>query len=742
MLFKWSRFIIIIGIFAGLTQAQDITPTALPVFPITPGSVEGNINDQFPSLRYSFDVVAGDQVTIDMQTTSGDLDPFLFLFDPAERLLDSNDDAESGTRDAQITFTAELDGAFIIEATRFEQEAGLTSGTFRLNLRVAGVVDEDSVVDPLSLSPPFGVNYDFIEYDQFGAGSINDETPTRYYALGGQQGDFVRITMTTTNGDLVPTVNLLNQEFAIISQTAAVSGGETVIYATLPETGWYLVEAGRAAGGGDFTLFPARLVEALLESGRTIEGEFTPDTPTILYVFNGTIEDRVFATLTGLNAGLQPEVTILDLNQRILAQRDSSGDQARVRAIIPRSGTYIVQVTNRAANTRGTFELTLRRIPIDISKLEVESATYNSSYKGSINNDNPVDYYRFAGKAGELVTVEMRLAEDNMIFDPFLILADSELNELAVTDTSGGTRSARITQFALEEDGEYFIIASRAGLASGTSYGSYDLEITAGQIALQPGILTATVNWEGSADLNLFLRDASGRIVSWANPAVETGARLQIDSNTNCDTPSAQPIEHIYWTIPELPAGDYTVWVWHQNTCGMPDAVPFSLSLTFNGEEKLLISPEDEQTLRPDERFETSLRVFETSSSLLNPGSISQPTAQQRASQGGDTPIRYGESLTANISNDVYARFFQFRGEAGDEIRILAEQLTGDLDPIVVLRDDRDNNLAINDDASGRNSRITFTLPENGRYVIGVTRYGVRDGRTVGDFRLTLERSP
>src|ERR1043165_2816999 len=72
------------------------TATQIPVFPLQPGTVEGNINDSAPSVRYSFDANADDSVTISMDTTSGDLDPFLSLFGPDGKLIEGNDDRESG----------------------------------------------------------------------------------------------------------------------------------------------------------------------------------------------------------------------------------------------------------------------------------------------------------------------------------------------------------------------------------------------------------------------------------------------------------------------------------------------------------------------------------------------------------------------------------------------------------------------------------------------------------------------
>src|SRR5690348_15217086 len=85
------------NLFAQTATPAPVTPTAtqVPVFPLQPGTVEGNINDSAPSVRYSFDANADDSVTISMDTTSGDLDPFLSLYAPDGSLVENNDDRES-----------------------------------------------------------------------------------------------------------------------------------------------------------------------------------------------------------------------------------------------------------------------------------------------------------------------------------------------------------------------------------------------------------------------------------------------------------------------------------------------------------------------------------------------------------------------------------------------------------------------------------------------------------------------
>ncbi len=737
------RLLIVLILIAAvfLVRAQEDLPP--DVFPIQAGSVEGSISESFSSQRYAFQAEAGQPVVITMERTSGNLDSFLLLFDTSENLLQDNDDALDGSRDARIEFTPEISGTYIVEATRFATTGEQTTGTYRLTLEFPMDVEPVDEDNPLNDAPQFGVDFSFIEYEDFGTGTLGEEQNRQYFALGGTQGQFLRLVLTTTSGDLQAQLNVLNSNLTVLSRVAETTETSQTVYAALPQTGWYLLEVTRQTGSGDFSLYPTLVSDAVLTDEMALQGEFDPATQTLSYVFNATINERVFINMTVLEGeGIQPELTILDLSQDELAQRSSTGTQTRATLTIPRSGPYIVQAQNVGeASASGNFSLQMRRTEADISKLRVAPAEYNESYTGTISDSNPIEYYRFSGKAGELVTVEIQPQDEASALDPYIILADSSLNELAFNDNVGASRAARVAQFALPADGDYFILATRAGLSRGMTSGAYKMDVSVGQIALETGTLSATLEWEGTADLNLFVRDPAGRIISWANPTASS-AELQIDSNTGCETPTAQPVEHVYWTQPPQP-GEYTVWVWYQNICTRGESVAFDLQVKIAGETIIDVSGSGGQILTPGERYETSVLVQEDGDVFVaNLGSTTSPSQQQRASQGGDTLIVYGQTLVGTISDEVWAQFYQFQGSEGDTVTITVERITGNLDPVLVLRNSDDVNLATNDDAEEglyNLSRITYTLPEDGRYVIAVTRFGIRDGITVGDYRLTLE---
>lgn len=104
-----------------------------PPLPINYGqSVEGELNDIQQAVQYIFDGQMGDELSILMQTTSGDLNAALALATFEGDSLATDDDSGGGT-DALISFTLEQSGSYVITATRSRVGQG-GAGAFRLTL--------------------------------------------------------------------------------------------------------------------------------------------------------------------------------------------------------------------------------------------------------------------------------------------------------------------------------------------------------------------------------------------------------------------------------------------------------------------------------------------------------------------------------------------------------------------------------------------------------------------------------
>ncbi len=747
-----TRFILIAAVSCllllaawGITTAQQSEP-----FPLSVGTpVEDNIDDETPAVRYTFSASGGTDVLLLMEETSDNLDPLLILLDPNGNELTRNDNREPGVNDAQIATQLPVDGAYTVIATRRGQGDGTTQGSYALLLEIEGVANPNETINPLLLDPSEIFNVEFAQLDfetrNFDSATITTNTPRQYFVIGGEPGDLLLVTLTRTEGDLEPVINILDSTRTAIGGMASPGEGTFTAFATLPRRDWYLIEVTRANDSNDdgvFSLFVSRVEATRVEYNTPIDPvEFPPNSPSKSFIFEGTINDRVLIGASITDGDANPEVRLLDITRQQIAVESGTRFATIQQAILPRSGTYIVEVNNTNPGTTGTFIFRLSAsLETTPERLEATLIDYNSLSDGLISDDAPNDFYQFTGSAGDIITLEM-VADDGL--DPFLIVMDGELDEL-ISDDNGrrGTLDARIPQYTLPADGDYYVVASRSDLSMGETTGSYALTLTAGEVQLVEGSVTATVRWGGDDDLNLFVREPTGRVISWSNPTPDDGGTLQIDSNTNCNAISSQPVEHIYWEEASPPAdGDYEIWVWYQDDCNREEPAVFSFELTQGGEIKL---DESEQSLEVGERYNVSIRVIDGQVFLLDQEArITQPSPQQRASEGGDIPILYGQTDVNNLGDDIYARFYQFNGDAGDTIVIEAETLTDDLDPVLVLRDDNENNLVTSDDIDGRNNRnacITLELPYTGRFIIAVTRFGVRDGTTAGDYLLRLRQ--
>jgi hypothetical protein len=85
------------------------------------------------------------------------------------------------------------------------------------------------------------------------------------------------------------------------------------------------------------------------------------------------------------------------------------------------------------------------------------------------------------------------------------------------------------------------------------------------------------------------------------------------------------------------------------------------------------------------------------------------------------------------------AQAWTFNGHINEPISLLVETTSGDLDPIITVRDDTGQTLIANDDYNYPDSRDSmleaFTLPDLGVYTVTVSALG----STAGDYRLTMQ---
>lgn len=113
------------------------------------------------------------------------------------------------------------------------------------------------------------------------------------------------------------------------------------------------------------------------------------------------------------------------------------------------------------------------------------------------------------------------------------------------------------------------------------------------------------------------------------------------------------------------------------------------------------------------------------------------------ASSCSGCALRYGDSVIGNITDSQPQVYFSFRARRGDLVAIQMQRVSGDLDPVLQLVNQRSFLVAESDDIPGsgsQNAQISgFIIEEDGTYIIVASRYGHAAGRSSGSFVLTLD---
>jgi len=100
--------------------------------------ITGAIDNTLWSKDYPLYLQEGQSVLITVEATSGDLDTYLELYSPANLLVSANDDRNTfaGIYDSALGYTALTTGTYTVRVTRYEQENGTSTGSYRLTITV------------------------------------------------------------------------------------------------------------------------------------------------------------------------------------------------------------------------------------------------------------------------------------------------------------------------------------------------------------------------------------------------------------------------------------------------------------------------------------------------------------------------------------------------------------------------------------------------------------------------------
>ena len=97
----------------------------------------------------------------------------------------------------------------------------------------------------------------------------------------------------------------------------------------------------------------------------------------------------------------------------------------------------------------------------------------------------------------------------------------------------------------------------------------------------QSGNIQITSAWNTGADIDVYVTDPGGNVISYQNRQSPTGGVLDHDARGNCNSSQENNrIENVFWNSPQPPSGSYQVELHYWGDCGT-GAVPTTTTLSI-----------------------------------------------------------------------------------------------------------------------------------------------------------------
>jgi len=601
-----------------------------------------------------------------------------------------------------------------------------------------------------------------IEYGASQQGSINDSVPQVTYRFFGSTGDTVTVSMSRAGGDLNCYLYLFAANGQMLAESSHITGdGTAEIRYSLPADGAYLIAATRvgAAEGtssGTFLLElrsdaqPPEIAPAaepvlppdyaqlpLLGYGDTVEGEISASKFMDVYVFLGHEGEPITVEMKSLNAGtsataLDPFLVLLD-DQRIpLAEHDDIVEgverDARLEFTLPRTAYYAIVATRfdqAEGSSTGPYSLTLsgpgQHLPITA---EEGSTSPLARLKATpLISDEPIQavfesagaLYTFTAFAGSLADIAVTADAGT---DILVVLADETLSE--IRSSNAGT----LTGIEIPKTGRYAVlVAPRFGPADETGKG-YMIALALAGVAEEGAATARTSRLLVYGDLvnGAIDDDTTSQMYTFVGLAGET-VQITMKASNGSTLDCYLELQTADGTV--LEANDDIV-------TGQVRDSRIVAELPADGTYVIVASRYQGPDAAPTSgTYELSLERVDNEALIgVSPVLV---------------PIAYGQTLAGEISDEQYLLFYVFDGRAGDTVSVRVAHTSGNLDTVLHLYRAEGTQwveIASNDDSPTGGtfepmlSRVI--LPQTGKYLIAVHRYGLDREAGTGTFTVTL----
>lgn len=284
-------------------------------------------------------------------------------------------------------------------------------------------------------------------------GTLDDDQPEVEYAFSAEQGQYLTITMTSSDSDIDPYLRLEDADGAILAEDddSAGSLNARISGFSVPANGDYTVIATtlNGSGTGAFTLSLVTQIVNKIEYSQEIEGELTGSQSFVEYRFTGSAGDQILINMDSDNVDTRLSLASATDPSTVLISDDDGGvgSNAQIGPYeLPETGSYVITASSYGGDETGDFTLKLSRVRVTPVEL-------GGSVEGEMEGDTL--FYTFEGRVGMAVSITV---DSNDSVDTTLAVRGPDGYEIATDDDSGGRIDPEISSLVLTQDGTYTVM--------------------------------------------------------------------------------------------------------------------------------------------------------------------------------------------------------------------------------------------------------------------------------------------
>lgn len=441
--------------------------------------VTGEITDDTPETRYTFEGAAGETITINMNAPQPGLDSYLELLAPnGDSLLTADDFA--GTLNSQIgPYSLPESGVYTVIATRCCGGQGASTGPYELVLKRAQVT-------PLAIG-------------ETARADLNDNQPSAYYTVQGDSAaqPILSLLGETIEGNTNFLVEVRNPSGQVINSGWQSNNAPVLIDPLVfSEDGNYLISVSRqqnndpaaepVSGNVRFSLTLQEIQTQPIEIGGTVNGMLDDSNPSDHYIFSGTPTDLLRLTGSQTPDGEAFEVTVIapdgfGINGANTAYLEPQGSFTLdpLQLFVP--GEHLLVV--RRLDMDGDGEMGASNYTLTLGASESPTLQAGTAVQDTVGGDTFERVYRYEGTAGQTIRITLRSQNDS--YAPGLSVQGPNILEVAAEGAMGSSfvfnvnssvPATAIYEVTLPQEGTYlFRVSNGAFSPAGPAVGDFSL---------------------------------------------------------------------------------------------------------------------------------------------------------------------------------------------------------------------------------------------------------------------------